>query len=494
MQIHHVKISNCLGIKSLEFDADKFNALEGDNAAGKTSVLKTIEAALGKGNRAELIRQGEDRGEAVIVFDTGHELTATFKPTGTVRKIKTPDDAIIQSPVEWLERKLNVSAYSPIKFLSADEDEQVAIITKASKLNLSKSDLAQACGQFESIAKYGPNHLLQNPLEVIDNVSKAIYDHRTGLNRSAKDKRGHIAELAATLPSAVPGEVPDVPELRQQLEQVRAKATSAKKSIETLIASDLLAIHSRTEKSLKLCETHREQAIAIAKIEYDKVIEEARRKLDLACEDARNQCSVESREANEVLVKAMAATETEKTNAIAAIQAEYGPKFETLKQQIGRAEALAEANAKAEATREIIRKSTLTAAALESESKAATESLSRIEALKGKILESLPVKGLEIKDGKLVYNGTPFRTLNDAQRVNVALQLAQAISGDGIIFLDGMEKVGRKLRREIVSWAEQTPAQFFVTQVVDDLPLTINGEACVTSYEQPEAAEELVAV
>src|SRR4051794_15212105 len=73
MKIQHVKISNILGIKDLEFDPSTgFNEIVGKNGEGKTSVIESIKEAIKGGHDATLLRNGEEKGEIVLVLDDEH--------------------------------------------------------------------------------------------------------------------------------------------------------------------------------------------------------------------------------------------------------------------------------------------------------------------------------------------------------------------------------------------------------------------------------------
>ena len=71
MHIQHIKISNILGIRELEFKAGQFVEVTGRNGQGKTSLLEAIKAATQGGHDATLLRKGAEKGEVVLVLDSG---------------------------------------------------------------------------------------------------------------------------------------------------------------------------------------------------------------------------------------------------------------------------------------------------------------------------------------------------------------------------------------------------------------------------------------
>ena len=74
MRLSHVYIRDILGIRELEFEAGAFTLIEGPNGAGKSSVINAIKAVGLGGEQAQLLRQGANDGEAVLVFDTGEKI------------------------------------------------------------------------------------------------------------------------------------------------------------------------------------------------------------------------------------------------------------------------------------------------------------------------------------------------------------------------------------------------------------------------------------
>ncbi|CAH1654942.1 Exonuclease SbcC [Hyphomicrobiales bacterium] len=60
MKIHHIRISNILGVDQLEFEAGQFNEISGQNGTGKTSVLEAIKSVTQTGHDATLLRKGAE--------------------------------------------------------------------------------------------------------------------------------------------------------------------------------------------------------------------------------------------------------------------------------------------------------------------------------------------------------------------------------------------------------------------------------------------------
>jgi hypothetical protein len=133
-------------------------------------------------------------------------------------------------------------------------------------------------------------------------------------------------------------------------------------------------------------------------------------------------------------------TESRKTAALEALKADYSPKNEELQKKLGQSSAMLEAQTRAQTTRALIDQHRTEASRLERESEKLTETLERLEALKASLLEKLPIRGLEIKEGRIFHDGTPWSKVNDAQKYVVAAEIAVARSGDnGPMIIDHFE-------------------------------------------------------
>ena len=103
MQVSRIKISNVLGIESLEFDAGKFNAFTGRNGTGKTSALEAVKAALSGGHDATLIRKGAEEGEVVLVLDDGSTIQKRIRPEGSDTVLRDANGVKVSAPASKLK-------------------------------------------------------------------------------------------------------------------------------------------------------------------------------------------------------------------------------------------------------------------------------------------------------------------------------------------------------------------------------------------------------
>lgn len=117
MKISHVRISNILGIASLEFTAGKFNLITGPNGQGKTSVLEAIKSVVVGGHDATLLRKGEDKGEVVLLLDDNTEIrkrvTSKSSPLDVIQ-----DGGKVQRPTEIIRALTDMLSVNPVDFLA----------------------------------------------------------------------------------------------------------------------------------------------------------------------------------------------------------------------------------------------------------------------------------------------------------------------------------------------------------------------------------------
>ena len=99
--------------------------ITGANAAGKSSVLDAITAALCGGREipAEPLRKGSDKGK--IVMDLGdYIVTRSFVKDNTYLKIESKDGSKITSPQKFLDDIVGNVSFDPLDFMNHDKKRQ----------------------------------------------------------------------------------------------------------------------------------------------------------------------------------------------------------------------------------------------------------------------------------------------------------------------------------------------------------------------------------
>src|SRR4051794_36896767 len=105
-----LKIDHLLGIEALDIDLQG-NIVEvtGDNAAGKTSVVKAILAAIAGGHDPSMIRNGAESGAVTIVFD-GEMIRRHIGKTKGTTTVKGQGT----SPQNYVEMLIDPKAANPV--------------------------------------------------------------------------------------------------------------------------------------------------------------------------------------------------------------------------------------------------------------------------------------------------------------------------------------------------------------------------------------------
>lgn len=477
MKVQRVKISNILGVESLEFDTGRVTVIEGANGVGKSSVLEALKSCLLGGHNASLLRQGADKGETVLLLDDDLEIRKTVTPSGSTLKVTHPEFGPISKGQTYLQKLADALSVNPVEFLTASDKERVSLLLEAIPMRVTEEQIAEAVPENcrPLVAGISTD---AHALEVIAAVGKELYGQRTGVNRAAKEKRATASQLRETLP-----EEPESGDWSQEFEARKSeylalqtaaqqKVADIKEGAQKLIeaANDAeRATTARIEKELS-DKTGQLKAEAAAKIQaIQQQLADAVLKLETEADGAISSARAAAEERRE-------AARQGKDRSLAEAQAEYESLNQPLTEALTRAKTMLEQQTKARTTVELIDRLEGEAGRLEETSEALTRALANLEALKGNLLESLPVKGLEIRDGSIYLDGIPFDRVNTAKQIQLAIEVAGLRAGSlGLVCVDNLEHLDPDTFKAFVKAAQKSKLQFVVSRVTQG-PLTV-GEA-----------------
>jgi energy-coupling factor transporter ATP-binding protein EcfA2 len=237
MKISRIKLANILGHQALEITPGKVNIAKGKNGAGKTSILTAIHAALRGGSAAEatLLRNGEAKGEIVLVLDDGTEITKTVTDEGSKTKITGQS-----KPASFLDEIRDVVSVNPVQFLMADDKTRVRLLLETLNLQFTSEEVS-ATGAAPPV----PGNL---NLEQLDALRKNIYDDRTGVNGQVKKAKSTVEQLLRSLPE-VPAEVSAeaLAELQTKRDGMQARRTQYFAEIERERQEKIAAVHAECD-------------------------------------------------------------------------------------------------------------------------------------------------------------------------------------------------------------------------------------------------------
>lgn len=417
MKISHIRISNLLGIDSLEFDAGQFTAVCGTNGQGKTSVLEAIKHTLRAGHDATILREGAEQGEAVLILDDGRTIAAKVTEAGTTRKITDAAGKAVAKPGTVLAQLTDLLSVNPVEFLTARPADRARALLEAMPLEADAAELSRITG-IDVQPQPG-----KHALAVVDGVRQQVYDDRTGTNRAVREKEATINQLRAAMPAAPGG------------------AEGDEASHEAAIAT-AEAAHAATGAKI-------DAQLARYRAEHDAKMDELRAAMDA---EKQRFADVEARArgAREKAAETRAAAVSPAREALAAIRANR------------------DAAARRQATLATIATMEKQLAELQHDAERQSAALAAVDQYKLDLLSSLPIPGLEVRDGAIYRDGVAFDRLNTAQRVQIAVEVAKLRAGElGAICVDGLEALDSATWAEFKQAAIASGLQFFVTRVTD---------------------------
>ena len=87
---------------------------------------------------------------------------------------------------------------------------------------------------------------------------------------------------------------------------------------------------------------------------------------------------------------------------------------------------------------------------------------------------NLPLPGLTVEDGAIVYNGQQWDGMSSSEQLKVATAIVRAIKPEcGFVLVDKLEQMDPATLAEFGSWAESQGLQVIGTRVADDETCTI---------------------
>ena len=428
MKISHIRISNILGIDSLEFSPEGFTAITGPNGAGKTSILEAIKAATGQGHDATLLRKGAEKGEVVLVLDDGTEIQQRITPTRTTRDV-VRDGKKLTKPGDTIKALTDALSVNPVEFLTARKQDRVKVLLESMPIRVDAEKLSAISGIPVQASE-------AHALHVIEAVRQQVYDDRTGTNRAVKEKDATVNQLRLAMPDAPGGVDGDEDELRAKLDEAKAARDSEVKRIDDKLTG------IKVEHANKIAAMRAEAAAKIEAI------------------NAELASAIEAERA------ALAETEAKAGRVRQKASDTFTAAAQPLQAAISSIAANRDAAAKRKATQNTIAQMEEELTELRQDAERQTKALEAIDQYKSDLLASLPIPGVEVRDGEIFRDGVPFDRLNTAQRVGIAFEIAKLRAGDlRLVCLDGMELLDDDSLAEMRKQAEEGNVQVFITRV-----------------------------
>lgn len=97
-----------------------------------------------------------------------------------------------------------------------------------------------------------------------------------------------------------------------------------------------------------------------------------------------------------------------------------------------------------------------------------TEQIESVREERSKLLDSaeLPLPGLSVKDGKLIYNNMPWDGMSGSDQLKVATAIVRKLNPQcGFVLMDKLEQMDLETLREFGAWLKQEGLQVIATRV-----------------------------
>jgi hypothetical protein len=453
MKIALIKIHNILGIADCEVAPQQFNEITGSNGVNKTNFLNAIKSVFEGGHDATLLRNGAKKGEVVLILDDGVDIRKTVTEKGSTVQVKK-GETVMKRPMETIQSLADLFSVNPIAFLGAPKADRARVMLESMPIVLDTVKLTALSGM--DLPAFHPG---MHATTAIDTVRKMVYDARTGTNRVLTEKRSTIEQLRQAMPAA------PADENGAAIEGSEAELQVALEEINRAEEGELADLEAKVEAYVGTAN----QTEADAKQEYEAALAALRQQIETLT--AEHNVVIQG------IADSKAKAKERRVSRREGIKTAHAAARQPIISQLSVMRASRDSVARREQTLETIRTLTEAADLLDAESAERTSAIEAIDAYKTELLSALPIPNIEVVNGEIVRNGVPFDRLNQAQRTEIAIDLAKLRAGKlGVVCVDGIEHMDPDTFEQFQAKAIESGLQFFVSRVGRG-PFSINGQA-----------------
>lgn len=420
MRIKSVSIRDIKGIRSIEFNPGTVTVVSGPNGSGKSSLLDAFRAVFDGGHDPALIRKGAKHGEVSIVLENGTVIRKTITPKSSTVEIKNADGLLVPKPQAFIEKLAVGFSYDPLRLITAAPKDRAKFLLEAMPIRFSAVDLARVAEEVKL-----PGEELS--LDVVEAFRRQVYESRRVANVAERDLTSTIDSLRKSLPDESGFDGAAMADRRALIQQTQKERSDA--------------IASVTRECIQT-----ERRITA---ETNAKIEEALKRLK--DEVADKISAVRELERNELL-----AIQDRYDEPVRMVEAEIATLLEQQK-QAERAAGVLESILKFESQKK----------QQVSESMRLDRAIRALDEAKSAKLSSLPIPGVEVRDGNdLFVDGLPFASLNTQAQFVLSFQLASLKPGElDFMIADRAESLDERNMRHFRAAAEESGKQVIVAVV-----------------------------
>jgi len=459
MHIQSIKIRNVMGIRSLDFAPGKVTLAHGKNGTGKSSFVIGLQTAFGAQAvaSAQLIHDGAEKGETVIILSDGTTVNRIVTETGTKVKVTDANGLAHSKPQTVLESLYNITQFNPLRMLDTDKasrDARLRAVMECMPIKVTADMLLAEAPML--VSQIGTIDTSKHGLDVIDIAYKKIFEARTDKNRDLKEKSMTVVSLTETLvdvPENLDATLAQIEELKSKVSALQAKRNEYNDEFENERRGLRERAMESANESIKAAMAVRDEAIRSATVAYEEEVA----KINEAKDNTLELIEVNHKEKREAKARAF---ESHHTPLMAAL---------------GKLEEQSRAAVGAAKQREIINEMQAKNDRLALEADAMTTALDNLKALRTKLASEMPIPGLEVKDNEIYFEGRAWDTLNTAKRIRIAVELAALRAGKlGVICVDGCEALDSESFSQLEEQCRIHELQLIVTKV-DDGPFRVEN-------------------
>lgn len=425
MHVIKIQISNILGIERMEYSPGKFTTIEGENGSGKSSFLGAIQGAIGKGHNAKLLRDGTEEGEVILIFDNGEMIKKKITAKKSTVSVTDATGRTIAKGASLINDWVDRLSVNPIQLLTAAPKERIALLLDSMPMPAVHEEIKILTGLDRA-------QDLRHPIIILADVEKMIFDDRAELKVGIKKQEAVVEKMYGALSYSMDKVdwCVEVGKQRTLLEEKNKLLAIEKKKTDEDYALIIKGINDKADEKIRNAETERMKSLA--------------------------QWNEEQRKSDFELM--------EKYNAL----------LDPIKEAVSAADVKSKAQLKEKGAQEFIDKEKEAIKLSLDEAENYTSQLSSIQRFKAELMENLPFKGLEVKEGDIYIDDIHFDTINTAERIKFALKVATLRdSALKVCCVDGLEALDDETFKIFREEADKTKLQFFVTRVTEDEELTL---------------------
>ncbi len=433
LRIKHVKITNIMAIRELEFSPGTVTVVTGTNATGKSAVMKALDLMFQRGHDADLIldpvrlpippypaecRQWKKpkSGKVEITLSDGSTLIATVRAKNTLREWFSATGEKLGGSDKIRELVTGI-ALDPGRFThpvgsKAEQEKQ--------RLDF-LLDVLPVDIPIEQVREFIPDILGPVDLAKVDSHIDGFSTARTTVNQRVTLLDKSIQQLETALPED------DETDWAAAAEEVQGKVTKASSVLDGLAHDRDVLIRSNNDK-----------IIASAQGEIDDLLQQVE-----TIKADRRQRVKESLESCR--------------NVYEANANEHEQSLQALRETLGTARERASSQERAAGVREQIKNNRRDSATETAKANGLTAQIEGLRQLRKDALSDLPIEGLDIRAGRVFVDDTPIEHLNDSDRLLIALQIAT--QGDHplrFVYLEHSEYIESERFRRAVETLNET--------------------------------------